>query len=146
MHAADRFGDYGLVGAMLFSSDAGELKVDSFLLSCRALERGIEHRMLARLGAIAEERGCSRVEVPFISTGRNQPARDFLDRLVAAGRATGAPDGEGLILTMDASVASRLTFEPAPAGSKPATARETDRATPTGRAWPHRITPTSSIC
>ena len=31
--------------------------VDTFLLSCRALGRGVEHRMVAQLGEIASERG-----------------------------------------------------------------------------------------
>ena len=73
VEVSDRFGDYGLVGAMIFSIAAGELTVDSFLLSCRALGRGVEHRMLAHLGALAEF-----VTVNLTDTGRNQPAREFL--------------------------------------------------------------------
>src|SRR5581483_1256842 len=49
----DRFGDYGLVGAMLFGPAADALDVDTFLLSCRALGRGVEHQMLAALGRLA---------------------------------------------------------------------------------------------
>ena len=49
--------------------------VDTFLLSCRALGRGVEHRMVARLGEIALERGLARVEIPFVAGQRNRPAR-----------------------------------------------------------------------
>src|SRR5204863_3222627 len=52
---SDRFGDYGLVGVILYSRQIGQLDVDTFLLSCRVLGRGVEHRMLARLGEIAQE-------------------------------------------------------------------------------------------
>ena len=79
----DRFGDYGLVGVMLFSGAAEALVVDSFLLSCRVLGRGVEHAMLRELGALAKERGLARVDLAFVATAKNQPARRFLDSLPA---------------------------------------------------------------
>ena len=57
--------------------------MDTFLLSCRALGRGVEHRMLARLGEIAKERGLDRVDVRYINSGKNQPALDFLENVGA---------------------------------------------------------------
>ena len=57
VNVEDRFGSYGLTGVMLFRTTGDALIVDTFLLSCRALGRGVEHRMLARLGEIAKERG-----------------------------------------------------------------------------------------
>ena len=73
----DRFGDYGLTGAMIFRPQGSALAVDTFLLSCRALGRGVEHRMLARLGEIALERSLDRVEILFLPGKRNQPAEAF---------------------------------------------------------------------
>jgi FkbH-like protein len=75
----DRFGDYGTTGLVLFASTAEALVVDTFLLSCRALGRGVEERVLAQLGRLAEERGRARVEVPFIPSAKNGPARQLLD-------------------------------------------------------------------
>jgi FkbH-like protein len=75
---SDRFGDYGLVGVMIFATQGDVLEVDTFLLSCRVLGRGVEHRMLNELGEIARRRGQSRVEAVTIPTRQNQPARDFL--------------------------------------------------------------------
>nr|VFK17518.1 MAG: HAD-superfamily phosphatase, subfamily IIIC/FkbH-like domain-containing protein/amino acid adenylation domain-containing protein [Candidatus Kentron sp. LPFa] len=77
----DRFGDYGLVGVMLFEPIADAIRVDTFLLSCRAMGRGVEHRMLARLGEIANERGCDAIEIPYVPTEKNQPALDFLESI-----------------------------------------------------------------
>lgn len=74
----DRFGDYGLVGVMILHDSTGELTIETFLLSCRALGRGVEHQMLRRAGEVAIERGHQQVVAPFESTGRNAPARDFL--------------------------------------------------------------------
>ncbi len=74
----DRFGDYGLVGVIVFTIEAGVVKVDTFLLSCRALGRGVEHQMLARLGKIAQEQKASYVSVPHITTTKNEPSLRFL--------------------------------------------------------------------
>jgi FkbH-like protein len=81
VRVSDRFGSYGLAGAIVFRADGGALAVDTFLLSCRALGRGVEHQMLARLGEIAKERGLARVEVPFVAGQRNRPALLFLKSL-----------------------------------------------------------------
>ena len=77
----DRVGDYGLVGLMIFKLASDTLSVDAFLLSCRALGRGVEHRMLAALGEAAKQRGSRCVEVAYVPTRKNRPARDFLDSL-----------------------------------------------------------------
>jgi FkbH-like protein len=84
----DRFGSYGLTGVVIFRCTAGTLAVDTFLLSCRALGRGVEHRMVARLGEIAVERGLERVEIPFVAGQRNRPAELFLRSIGAIGGMT----------------------------------------------------------
>ena len=71
----DRFGDYGLTGVMIFRCGKQALVVDTFLLSCRALGRGVEHRMVARLGRLALERGLERVEIPFRARAAEPAAR-----------------------------------------------------------------------
>ena len=80
----DRFGSYGLTGVVIFRCAGGALVADTFLLSCRVLGRGVEHRMVARLGEIAMERGLARVEIPFVAGQRNRPAALFLESLGAA--------------------------------------------------------------
>lgn len=79
----DRFGSYGLTGVMLFRSDNRALYLDSFLLSCRALGRGVEHQMLAWIGRVARERGLTAVDVPFVPTARNRPAEALLSAIGA---------------------------------------------------------------
>ncbi len=53
VEVSDRFGDYGLVGVMIFGVRDDSLEVDTFLLSCRVLGRGVEHRMVNELGKFA---------------------------------------------------------------------------------------------
>ena len=77
----DIFGDYGLVGAIVFETAGDNLRIDTLLLSCRALGRGVEDRMIADLKHPAVERGVERIVIPFVPTLRNRPALEFLSRL-----------------------------------------------------------------
>ena len=99
----DRFGDYGLVGAVLFEAAPDALVVDTLVLSCRVLGRGVERRLLARLGEIALGRGLARVDLPWVRGDRNQPALDFL-RAVA--EPFEEPRGDGLLFRLPAEAAA----------------------------------------
>ena len=102
----DRFGDYGLVGAMIFRNSDDSLEVDTFLLSCRVLGRGVEHRMLAHLGELALERGCKYVDITYLSSAKNRPAFDFLNTV---GTGMGQPINNGLLFRFPADQASLIT-------------------------------------
>jgi FkbH-like protein len=78
VHARDRFGDYGLIGALAYRFDAGEMRVDWWSLSCRVLNRGVEHRILAYLGRCAVEGNASSLTVNFQESGKNIRAGAFL--------------------------------------------------------------------
>lgn len=79
VQAKDRFGDYGLIGLAMYQTQASHLTVDSFLLSCRALGRGIESKMLARIAEIAAGDHLEYVSIALVPSNKNQPARDFLN-------------------------------------------------------------------
>jgi acyl carrier protein len=55
--------------------------VENFLLSCRVLGRGVEHRVFAWLGAYVCTLGCINLEIAFKESARNAPARDFIETL-----------------------------------------------------------------
>ncbi|MEU6297474.1 HAD-IIIC family phosphatase [Streptomyces erythrochromogenes] len=75
--SADRFGDNGLVGAVLGSVAGEVLRLDGMWLSCRVLGRGVEQACLALLLARARELGLSAVGARYVPTARNHRARDF---------------------------------------------------------------------
>jgi FkbH-like protein len=79
VEVTDRFGAYGLVGLILFKRTSESLQVDSFLLSCRALGRGVEHRIVVELARRAKSLGLATVDLPFVPSGKNQPAQEFLE-------------------------------------------------------------------
>jgi len=136
----DRFGDYGYVGLMLFAVREKALRAETFLLSCRALGRGVEHRMLNWLGEAALTKGLAVVEIPVVSTPRNQPVRDFLES--AGSRYKTAVEGTGESLySFPASVAASLRFAPESA-PPPAAAEGAGKRAAASSETPKRATKT----
>jgi len=109
VHVEDRFGSYGLVGVVLFPAEGDALRVDTLLLSCRALGRGVEHRMLARLGEIAAERGIANVSVTCMRSAKNRPARNFLRDVAEAYLVTSNGGADYLI---PAAITSAIAYNP----------------------------------
>jgi FkbH-like protein len=105
--ARDRFGDYGIVGAMLARPEGTALKADVFLLSCRALGRGIEHQMVQALGRHAASLGLAQIVVPFRKAERNTPVAQFLKSL-SGGAERFEADAD---LVLSASAASEAVFK-----------------------------------
>jgi FkbH-like protein len=112
VEASDRFGEYGLVGVVICQAGPETISVDTLLLSCRALGRGIEHRMIARLGEIAREQGLDWVEAPYIPSGKNRPALKFLEE-VGADLKQPLGDTDGWLFKFPVERAAALTFNPA---------------------------------
>jgi FkbH-like protein/FkbM family methyltransferase len=78
VRVVDRFGDYGLVGVLMYETEADRYKVDTLLLSCRVLGRGVEHALVSRLGQRAVKEGKRFVEFTYLPTGKNFPALEFI--------------------------------------------------------------------
>lgn len=110
VEVSDRFGDYGLVGTMIFSMDSNVVDIDTFLLSCRVLGRGVEYRMLSHLAEIAKEQGIKQINVPFLQTAKNQPALNFLHYV---GETFKQSLPEGFLFCLPTEFALNLTYTPA---------------------------------
>lgn len=79
--ARDRFGDYGQIGLLALRVDGDQLDVLAWNLSCRALGRGVEERLLLWLADRADRLGCVKVRLTAERTDRNVPARRLLAAL-----------------------------------------------------------------
>ncbi len=123
VEVADRFGEYGLTGVLIFRVAGGDLEVDTFLLSCRVLGRGVEHRMMVRLAEEALVRGANTVVARIRTTARNEPARQFLHSIAAEFEEF---EEGGAVYRMQAAVASRGVWKPAIAAS-PASERKAEQ-------------------
>ena len=109
VEVADRFGEYGLVGVLICGTEGDALSIDTMLLSCRVLGRGVEHAMFAHLGRLAVERGLAAIEARFIPSAKNEPAGNFL-RSLAGG--IGTPDRSGTTYRVAAAEAAALRYQP----------------------------------
>ena len=78
--AKDRFGSYGLVGATILHRAENALEVESLLLSCRAMGKGVEDAMLWAVALQAGQWSLQRIEALYIPTRKNAPIRSFLDK------------------------------------------------------------------
>lgn len=75
----DRFGKLGIVGLYLIDLGSDPPVLDSFLLSCRAIGRGIEKVMMNAIKSwLAEQRPGQGLSAAFIPTPKNRPAAGFL--------------------------------------------------------------------
>jgi FkbH-like protein/FkbM family methyltransferase len=107
VRVADRFGDYGLVGVLIYESKPDRYKVDTFLLSCRVLGRGVEHELVAQLGRRAVEEGKRYVEFTYRPTGRNLPALEFITSIGGKHR-----DETGTSWTLPAERLTSVEYDP----------------------------------
>jgi FkbH-like protein len=77
LNVTDRFGDQGLTGVALVRVGGKAWIIDSFLLSCRVLGRGVEDALLAHVVASAKAAGARLLHGVFVPTAKNAPARGF---------------------------------------------------------------------
>jgi FkbH-like protein len=105
VHVRDRFGDYGLVGVVIAQRGEVALEVDTFLLSCRVLGRGVEHAIVAKLGELAGAGRLAAVRLTFTRTSKNEPARAFADSIVAPYR---EGEGDAFVYVVPAAFAAAI--------------------------------------
>src|SRR5439155_22849579 len=78
-----RFGDYGLIGVAILTrhpARPGVIELDTLLMSCRALGRGIEDAVLHDLLEVVRGQGGEHLAGQFVAGPRNQPMQAFLRR------------------------------------------------------------------
>ena len=78
----DRFGDNGLISVLLLRRvDAETLEVDTWVMSCRVLSRGMEAFVRNRMVRLAREAGCRRLIGVYLPTRKNGLVADLYGRL-----------------------------------------------------------------
>jgi FkbH-like protein len=73
----DRFGDYGLTGVVFCVDRKEAWEIDTLLMSCRVLGRGVESALAAVLLEQAETRGKKMLRARFIPTAKNDMATSY---------------------------------------------------------------------
>ena len=79
----DKFGDQGIIGVAIAipAEEKQTLVVDTFLVSCRALGRGVEDALWAAVVNCAHRKGIRKLEAEYVATAKNGLVADFYDKL-----------------------------------------------------------------
>lgn len=72
----DKFGDNGITGLIIVKGD----DIDTFLLSCRILGKGIEYAFMKYILGLLKNEGLSRVCAQYIPTTKNSQVKDFYEK------------------------------------------------------------------
>jgi FkbH-like protein len=78
LEVRDKFGDYGLTGVVIIEIGGADWQIDTLLLSCRVLGRGVEKALLALIAEEARKESAQTITASFRPTAKNGPASDFL--------------------------------------------------------------------
>lgn len=79
VEVSDRFGDYGIVGVLMAEPKGNEWRVDTMLLSCRVLGRGVERHLIDHLLQSARSESVSIVRAEYCRSNKNQQTETFWD-------------------------------------------------------------------
>jgi FkbH-like protein len=70
----DKFGDLGIIATAILAFNTRAM-VDSFLMSCRVIGRGVETAILAHLAKLALARGYDELYGAFVRSSKNTPSQ-----------------------------------------------------------------------
>jgi len=93
VNVSDRFGDSGITGTICLKPvDDLTLHIDSLLLSCRVLGKGIEEAFVKTVFNLLRLDGYRRITADYLPTAKNGQTATFYDRM---GMACSTTDAEG---------------------------------------------------
>jgi FkbH-like protein len=78
---ADKFGDSGLTGVLIYSMTAETASIDTFLLSCRVMGRNIEKSIMDYFVHRLQSRGIKILLASYIPTKKNLPVAELYESL-----------------------------------------------------------------
>lgn len=76
----DKFGPLGTIAVILGQMQGNKIGIDTWVMSCRAFSRRIEHKCLEYL--FNSSRSAAGVVLDLVATERNGPVRDFIAEFV----------------------------------------------------------------
>jgi FkbH-like protein len=78
----DRFGDFGLINIVIlhFRLADRQLEIDTFLMSCRVLQRGVEQLAMNKIFDCARQGGYESVVGQYIPTAKNMMVKTFFEQ------------------------------------------------------------------
>ena len=81
MELKDKFTEYGIISCIILKKNGEECFIDTWLMSCRVLKRGIEDIAFAFVQETAKKWGCKRIIGEYIPSAKNKMVQDFYTKL-----------------------------------------------------------------
>jgi FkbH-like protein len=97
----DRFGDFGLINVVILRKVAHALEIDTFLMSCRVLQRGVEQYAMNKTFEIARLLECDTVVGRYMPTAKNAMVKGFFGQFGFAQVEGATGEGTEWILPTD---------------------------------------------
>jgi FkbH-like protein len=96
---ADKFGDNGLVSAVILKKSGEDLWIDTWVMSCRVLSRGMEEFILLHILKLARSMACDRILGRYVATAKNALVAQLYPRLGFQGHGV---DGKASVWLLNA--------------------------------------------
>ena len=81
LRVSDKFGDNGLTGLIIVDIDQQKASIDTFLLSCRILGKGIEFAFVKYILSKLKGKGVTHIRAKYIKTAKNMQVEKFYDSI-----------------------------------------------------------------
>ena len=107
---ADRFGDNGMISVVIATKGKQIWTIDTWLMSCRVLGRGVEAAILRHLVRAAREAGATALRGRYFPSGKNQMVSDHYRKLGFQEEASGDA-GTNWLLDLNAYILPSLRMQ-----------------------------------
>ncbi len=79
VYSSDKYGDSGLISVLILIGEKADIRIDTFLMSCRVMGRKLEDVIINELAA--KYAGKQKLIGEFIPTAKNAPVKELYERL-----------------------------------------------------------------
>ena len=81
VNLSDKFGDYGLISVVILEIFDDSIQIDTWLMSCRVLNRGVEYFLMNHIVSELISKGFSKLSGNYIPTEKNELVKPLLSNL-----------------------------------------------------------------
>lgn len=77
----DKFSNYGIISCIILEKQGEKCFINTWLMSCRVLKRGVEFLAFEKILEVAKQWGCSHIVGEYIPTKKNMMVKNFYQEL-----------------------------------------------------------------
>lgn len=78
---SDKFSEYGIISCVILKKEEHICFIDTWVMSCRVLKRGVEKMVFDAILRCAIQMGCDEIQAEYIKTKKNTMVENFCESL-----------------------------------------------------------------